>query len=61
MSTVAKSMKIMLLEKAKIQTEIINLIDFYVPMRGNMRRHRSRAGSLMGDENDQDSTAKIHQ
>lgn len=26
-----------------------------------MRRNRSRAGSLIGDENDQDSTAKIHQ
>ena len=61
MSTVAKSMKIELLNKANIQVEIIPMIDFYLPIRGSMRRNRSRAGSLMGDENDQEANAKIHQ
>jgi hypothetical protein len=37
MSTVAQSMKRELNEKS-IQAEVINLIDFYVPIRGNMRR-----------------------
>jgi hypothetical protein len=53
MSTVARQMKAELLNKYQIQSEIINLIDFYVPLRGSMRRNRSRAGSLKGDENDQ--------
>lgn len=62
MSTVAKSMKIELLNKAKIQVEIINMIDFYVPIRGSLRRNRSRAGSLKGDEKtDSETSAKIHQ
>jgi uridine kinase len=52
MSTVAQSMQ-QYLRKANIQSEIINLIDFYVPLRGNMRRQRSRAGSLIPDDEDQ--------
>jgi hypothetical protein len=52
MSTVARAMKIELKQKYNIDSEIINLIDFYIPLRGNMRRNRSRAGSLKGDEND---------
>jgi len=60
MSTVAKSMKMELQNKANIAAEIINLIDFYNPIRGNMRRNRSRAGSLIGDENDKEANAKIH-
>lgn len=46
MLTVAKSMKIELLNKAKIHAEIINLIDFYLPIRGSMRRNRSNSSSL---------------
>lgn len=38
MSTVAQSMKNELRDKAGIQSEIIHVIDFYVPLRGNMRR-----------------------
>lgn len=52
MSTVARSMKNELQNRAKISAEIINLIDFYVPIRGNMRRNRSRSSSLIpNDEN----------
>ena len=52
MSTVARSMKNELQNRANISAEIINLIDFYVPIRGNMRRNRSRSSSLIpNDEN----------
>ena len=61
MSTVARAMKIELKQKYQIESEIINLIDFYIPLRGSMRRNRSRAGSLKGDENDSNQSAKIHQ
>ena len=47
MSTVAKQIQRDLLEKNKTKTEIINLLDFYNPIRGNLRRGRSRAGSSM--------------
>ena len=60
MSTVAKSMKMELLNKAKINAEIINLIDFYLPIRGSMRRNRSNSSSLQPDENDKEANAKIH-
>ena len=54
MSTVAKSIKDELYNKSGIQTEILNLIDFYLPLRGNMRREgRSRAGSLVINENEE--------
>jgi hypothetical protein len=61
MSTVAKSMKKELYDKAGIPSEIINLIDFYLPIRGNMRRNRSRAGSLKPNEdgNENESSNKI--
>jgi hypothetical protein len=59
MSTVAQSMQ-QYLRKANIQSEIINLIDFYVPLRGNMRRQRSRAGSLIPDDEDQKTAKEIY-
>ena len=41
----------------KIKAEILNLKDFYNPIRGSMRRGRSRAGSLLleGDEEQKDA------
>ena len=59
MSTVAKSMKKELYDKAGIPSEIINLIDFYLPIRGNMRRNRSRAGSLKPNEDSNENDNKI--
>ena len=38
MSSVAISMKNELKNQANIQSDIIKLIDFYLPIRGNMRR-----------------------
>jgi pantothenate kinase-related protein Tda10 len=46
MSTVAKNIKKDLIKKAGVSCTLINLLDFYKPIRGNMRRTRSRAGSL---------------
>ena len=46
MSTVAKNICYDLSNKAGLSVTIINLLDFYVPIRGNMRRSRSRAGSI---------------
>jgi hypothetical protein len=54
MSTVAKNIKDELYEKSGIETEILNLIDFYVPLRGNLRREgRSRAGSIVIEGNEE--------
>lgn len=58
MSTVARAMK-ELLNRAEIKADIINLIDFYLPLRGSMRRNRSHSGSLMGDDKDKEANAKI--
>jgi len=57
MSTVANDIKDQLWELYKIKAEILNLIDFYTPIRGSMRRGRSRAGSLLldGDEEQKDA------
>ena len=57
MSTVANSIKEMLKTNYNIQTEIFNQIDFYVPIRGNLRRYRPRAGSLLLDGNDEQKEA----
>lgn len=38
MSTVADNMQTLLKQKAQIQSDIIHQIDFYKPIRGNMRR-----------------------
>jgi uridine kinase len=45
-STVAKMIK----SKLKGQPQIINLIDFYLPVRGNMRRKSSLTSDLKEDE-----------
>lgn len=60
MSTVAQSIKNELRDKAEIQSEIIHSIDFYVPLRGNMRRQRSRASSLVPDNEDQITKQQIY-
>lgn len=49
MSTFARLMQ-RAFEEKKLKTDIIKLIDFYRPLRGDMRRPRSRAGSLLPDE-----------
>lgn len=51
MSTVANDMKDDLWDKYKIKAEILNLKDFYNPIRGSMRRDRgrSRTNSLLMD------------
>ena len=37
----------------------MNLLDFYIPIRGNMRRNRSRAGSLVDEENKEEIEKEI--
>jgi len=49
MSTVAESIK-RELDKAAITSSIVNLIDFYKPIRGKINKQRSRAGSLVEEE-----------
>jgi len=46
MSTVAHTIKNELQNKANISCAIMNLLDFYIPYRGNMRRNRLRANSI---------------
>lgn len=58
MSTVAKQIQRDLLEKNKTKSEIINLSDFYNPIRGNLRRGRSRAGSSIVPQ-DQEQSSEI--
>ena len=53
MSTVAKNIG-RELKMIGITHEIISLKDFYIPIRGNLRRNRSRAGSLQEEENQQE-------
>ena len=54
MSTVATNIKDELHEKSGIECEILNLIDFYVPLRGNLRREaRSRANSIVIEGNEE--------
>jgi uridine kinase len=36
------------------------MINFYIPIRGSMRRQRSRASSLIPDEGDVEQSRKIH-
>ena len=51
MSTVAAQIKNELKIKSGVESVILNLIDFYVPIRGNLRRNRNRAGSMNMEEN----------
>lgn len=52
MSTVAHSIKDELEKKSGIKSTILNIVDFYVPIRGNMRRNRTRSANL--EENKED-------
>lgn len=62
MSTVATSIKDELLEKAGIETEILNQIDFYRPIRGNLRREgRSRASSIIIEGNEENKEEIIRE
>ena len=59
MSTVAKNIKSEL-TKSNISTAIVSLVNFYHPLRGNLRKSRSRAGSLVEEENKQEVLGEIH-
>ena len=49
MSTVAKSIKAELY-RVGISSERFTLLDFYKPLRGDLKKSRSRAGSLVEEE-----------
>jgi hypothetical protein len=51
MSTVAHKIQDELKSKSGINSAILNMRDFYVPIRGNMRRNRNRTGSMNLEEN----------
>ena len=50
MSTVAKNIKAEL-DRSGISSERFTLLDFYKPIRGELKQSRSRAGSLCEEEN----------
>ena len=58
MSTVATNIR-QELQKAGISTTIVSLVNFYHPLRGNLRKSRSRAGSLVEEENKQEVMGEI--
>ena len=60
MSTVAHNITTELL-KAKVSTEIVSLANFYRPIRGNLHKKRSRAGSLIEEENKQEVLREIQE
>lgn len=60
MSTVAKNIHDEL-TKAKINCASISLVNFYQPMRGNLRKQRSRAGSLVEEENKEEVLKEIEE
>lgn len=43
MSTVARNVQDELKKRAGVESAILNLVDFYVPIRGNMRRNRTKS------------------
>ena len=49
MSTVAKTIKADL-QRSGISSERFTLLDFYKPLRGDLKKSRSRAGSLVEEE-----------
>ena len=61
MSTVARNIQEELRSKSGIRSSIIDLADFYRPIRGNMRRNRSRAGSLAEEENKEDVMNELNE
>ena len=58
MSTVARNIRNEL-TKSNISTAIVSLANFYRPIRGNVRKNRSRAGSLVEEENKEEVLAEI--
>jgi len=58
MSTVAKNIRTEL-QKTNISAAVISLANFYQPLRGNLRKSRSRAGSLVEEENKQEVLREI--
>lgn len=60
MSSVAKNIKEDL-ERAGISSTIINQIDFYKPLRGKVNKQRSRAGSLVEEENKEEILKEIEE
>ena len=60
MSSVAENIKADL-DKAGITSSIINLIDFYKPIRGKINKQRSRAGSLVEEENKEEVLKQIEE
>ena len=58
MSTVAKSIKADM-EKSGIKTEIFSLLNFYKPIRGELKKSRSRAGSLVEEEKKEEVKKEI--
>ncbi len=60
MSTVASNIKNEL-QKSNIATAVINLANFYRPIRGNLRKNRSRAGSLVEEENKEEVLKEIQE
>lgn len=58
MSVVAKSIHDDLV-KSGISTSIVNVNNFYRPIRGNLRKQRSRAGSLVEEENKEEVLREI--
>ena len=60
MSTVAKNIHDEL-TKANISCASISLVNFYQPIRGNVHKKRSRAGSLVEEENKQEVLKEIEE
>ena len=48
----------MMKSKLKGTPQIINLIDFYLPVRGNLRRKSSMASDIKEGKEDEESVAK---
>ena len=60
MSTVASNIKTEL-QKSNISTAVVSLVNFYRPIRGNLRKQRSRAGSLVEEENKEEVLKEIQE
>ena len=58
MSTVARQIRDELV-RSGISTQIVRLFDFYQPLRGNIQKPRSRAGSLVEEENKEEVKREI--
>lgn len=59
MSTVAKNIRNEL-SKSNISTAVVSLVNFYRPIRGNLRERRSRAGSLVEEEKKEEVLREIN-